>query len=79
MFRHLIPECGDHHTRCPMFAKYCDVYYMRINGVPIQELCPYTCGQCPHLPPPPPESTTTTTTTTTLETTVGSLFSEQFD
>ena len=40
---------------------------MRINGVPITELCPYTCGQCPHLPPPPPPATTTTTT---LETTV---------
>jgi len=46
-----------------MFGKYCAMEYMRVNGVPITELCPYTCGQCPHLPPPPPSSTTTTPTT----------------
>ncbi|CAF1095072.1 unnamed protein product [Adineta ricciae] len=63
--KHLIPECGDHHTRCPMFAEYCDKQYMRINGVPITELCPYTCGQCPHLPSPPKSTTTTTTPETT--------------
>jgi hypothetical protein len=61
-FRHLIPECGDLNTRCPMFGKYCEIPYMSVNGLPIRELCPYTCGLCPHLPPP----TTTTTTTTTM-------------
>jgi len=66
-FRHSIPECGDLNTRCPVFEKYCQMEYMSLNGVPIKKLCPYTCGQCPHLPPPP---TTTTTTTTIITTTV---------
>lgn len=48
-----------------MFAKYCNMQYMRVNGIPLIELCPYTCGKCPHLPPPPPPPTTTTTTSTT--------------
>ncbi len=46
-----------------MFGKYCEIEYMSMNGVPITELCPYTCGQCPHLPPPPPPVIITTTTT----------------
>ncbi|CAF4423377.1 unnamed protein product, partial [Adineta steineri] len=61
--KHLIPECGDLHTRCSMFTQYCEMKYMSVNGVPVTELCPYTCGQCPRQPLPP---TTTTTTTTTI-------------
>lgn len=59
MFRHSIPECGDKITRCSMFAKYCDMTYMRVNGVPIAEICPYTCGQCPNLPAQPISTTST--------------------
>jgi hypothetical protein len=51
--RHLIPECGDIHSRCPTFAQYCQMELVRIDGRPATELCPYTCGQCPHLPSPP--------------------------
>lgn len=60
VFRHSIPECGDMNSRCSMFSQYCNMEFMRINGVPIKELCAYTCGLCPQLPSPP---TTTTTTT----------------
>jgi hypothetical protein len=44
--RHLIPECGDLHTRCSTFAQYCRNKFIRIDGQPITELCPYTCGKC---------------------------------
>ncbi|CAF0804449.1 unnamed protein product [Rotaria sordida] len=64
--KHLIPECGDQHSQCSKFSQYCPMEFIRINGVLIKELCPYTCGHCPHLPPP---STTTTTVTTMIMTT----------
>jgi hypothetical protein len=43
-----------------MFSKYCEMEYMRVNRVPIRDLCPYTCGLCTHLPPPPTNTDTTT-------------------
>ncbi|CAF2760536.1 unnamed protein product [Rotaria sp. Silwood2] len=64
--KHLIPECGDQSSQCSMFREYCQMGFIRINGVPIKELCPYTCGHCSHLPP---LSTTTTTVTTMIMTT----------
>ena len=24
--------------------------FVRVDGRPLTELCPYTCGKCPHLP-----------------------------
>jgi len=48
--RHLIPECGDLHSKCPTFSQYCQMKFVRIEGRPATELCPYTCGKCPHLP-----------------------------
>ena len=45
-----MPECGDLNSRCSMFKQYCSMEFMRLNGVPISELCPYTCGLCKHHP-----------------------------
>lgn len=61
--RHLIPECGDLHTKCPTFTQYCQMKFVRIDGRFVTELCPYTCGQCYHLPS---TSITTKTTATTV-------------
>ena len=49
--RHLIPECGDRHSKCPTFVQYCRNPFVRIDKQPITNLCPYTCGKCPkHIP-----------------------------
>ena len=45
--RHLIPECGDLHSKCPTFIQYCPNKLVRIDGKLATELCPYTCGKCP--------------------------------
>ncbi|CAF2938361.1 unnamed protein product [Rotaria sp. Silwood2] len=66
--KHLIPECGDLHSRCPTFVQYCQMKFVRIDGRSPTELCPYTCGQCSHLLSPPTTITTTTIRTAIIHT-----------
>ncbi len=34
--------------------------FLRVDGRPVTELCPYTCGKCPHLLSSPVSTTTKT-------------------